>query len=325
MECYKRKGTVSTYVDINISRSPRSRSNNTRNLPIYIYHLFTYEFLFIKSTAINMDWFFSSFFTWLWPPDPWSPYPESRVRIHHREKTTAETRLEQSGDLNTLQRFRYRIYMGTKYAHPIPIKQFLDTEQDLRHYIQEELFAREHDDGSEQRKTWLNYVNKTIWQLTQEWWNHRSEFGEGIVSRAFDLWRSHPAWYMHEVLVEDCARKQGCCSRGCGCCAKRQLSTRQLAAGHCALTCGCCRTARGFELTQEEENEIYAAFDFQANTNFYDRIELASIWGLRLDNYESPFDLIKSACEQVDDGNGKLCSTDYTENWDDDSSIPEES
>lgn len=168
-------------------------------------------------------------------------------------------------------------------------------------------------------------VNKTIWQLSREWWNHRSEFGEGFVSRAFDLWRSHPTWYMHEVLVEDCVRKQGCCSRGCGCCAKRQLSTRQLAAGHCALTCGCCRTARGFELTQEEENEIYAAQDFQANTNFYDRIELASIWGLRLDSYESPFDLIKSGGEQVDDGNGELCRTDYTENWDDDSSITEES
>lgn len=145
------------------------------------------------------------------------------------------------------------------------------------------------------------------------------------MSRAFDLWRSHPAWYMHEVLVEDCVRKQGCCSRGCGCCAKRQLSTRQLAAGHCALTCGCCRTARGFELTKEEENEIYAALDFQANRKFYDRIELASIWGLRLDSYESPFDLIKSGCEQVDDGTGKLCSTDYTENRADYSSTTEES
>lgn len=272
-----------------------------------------------------MNWFFSSFFAWLWPPNHWSPYPESKVRIHYKEKTITETKLEQSGDLNTLQRFRYRVHTDTKYTNRIPIKQFLDTEQDLRHYTQEELFAREHDDGSEQMKTWLNYVNKTIWQLSREWWNHRSEFGEGVVSRAFDLWRSHPTWYMHEVLVEDCVRKQGCCSRGCGCCAKRQLSTRQLAAGHCALTCGCCRTARGFELTQEEQNEIYAALDFQANTNFYDRIELASIWGLRLDNYESPFDLIKSGGEQVDDGNGELCSTDYTENWDDDSSITEES
>ncbi|KAJ5967690.1 hypothetical protein N7501_003938 [Penicillium viridicatum] len=262
-----------------------------------------------------MDWFFSSFFTWLWPPNPRSPYPESRARIHYSEKTTVETTLEQSRDLNTLQRFRYRVHKDTKYAHRIPIRQLLDTEQDLRHYTQKELFAREHDDGSEEMKTWLNYVNKTIWQLTREWWNHRSEFGEGVVSRAFDLWRSHPAWYMHEVLVEDCGAGLG------GVDAVRSAS--YLEAGNCALTCGCCRTARGFELTKEEENEIYAALDFPADNNFYDRIELASIWGLRLDSYESPFDLIKSGYEQVNDGNGKLCSTDYTENLDDSSTTEE--
>lgn len=107
-----------------------------------------------------MNWFFSSFFAWLWPPNPWSPYPESKVRIHYKEKTITETKLEQSGDLNTLQRFRYRVHTDTKYTNRIPIKQLLDTEQDLRHYTQEELFAREHDDGSEQMKTWLNYCEQ---------------------------------------------------------------------------------------------------------------------------------------------------------------------
>lgn len=166
-----------TYVDINMSRSSRSLFTEFTN--IYLF--------FLIEVNCNMDWLFSPFFTWLWPPNPWSPYPESRVRIHCREKTTAETTLEQSGDLNTLQRFRYRVYVDMKYTHPTPIKKFLDTEQDLRHYTQEELFAREHDDGSEQMKIWLNYVNKTIWKLTREWWNYRSEFGEGVLSRAFDL------------------------------------------------------------------------------------------------------------------------------------------
>lgn len=131
---------------------------------------------------------------------------------------------------------------------------------------------------------------------------------------------------MHEVLIEDCVRKQGRCSRGCGCCVNRQLNpTHQLAVGHCALTCGCCREARGFDLTQEEHDEIYGDLDFQAKQTFYDRIELASIWELRLDSYESPFDLIKSGCGQVDEGNGKLYSTDYTDKWDHGSSTTEES
>lgn len=125
----------------------------------YIY-IFTYVVFLVEVDCKNMNWFFSSFFAWLWPPNPWSPYPESKVRIHYKEKTTTETKLEQSGDLNTLQRFRYRVHTDTKYTNRIPIKQFLDTEQDLRHYTQEELFAREHDDGSEQIKTRLNYVTR---------------------------------------------------------------------------------------------------------------------------------------------------------------------
>jgi hypothetical protein len=165
---------------------------------------------------------------------------------------------------------------------------------------------------------WLDEVNKILWNLTREWWNYRSEFGEGVLSRGFDLWRSHPAWYMHEVLVEDCVMKQGCCSRECGCCMKRIHTASQLAAGHCALTCGCCRRTRGFELTRDEQNKIYQELDFQGKGNFYDRIELASIWGLRLDSYESPCDLIK---DYEVNWNGEC--TGYTDNWDSDSSITE--
>lgn len=58
---------------------------------------------------------------------------------------------------------------------------------------------------------------------------------------------------MHDVLVEDCIRKQGCCSRGCGCCPSRQLnSTCQLTAGHCALTCGFYRKDRGLNLPKRK-------------------------------------------------------------------------
>lgn len=181
-----------------------------------------------------MNSFSSSFFTWLRPSPPLSPYPKSRV--DHREKSDREVALEQSGDFNTLQWFRYRVHSGKKRAHPTPIDNLLATELDLRHYTQEELVVREHDDGSEEMKTLLEEIKKRIWRLTREWWSYRCHFGEGVTSRAFDLSRSYPTWYMHEVLVEDCIRKQGCCSRGCGCCPNRQLdSTRRLAAGHCAL------------------------------------------------------------------------------------------
>lgn len=244
---------------------------------------------------------FSSFFTWLRPPKPpgpWSPYPKSRTQVDHREMPGGEMTLEQSGDFNTLQRFRYRVYLDQRQTRLILIDYFLATELDLRHYTQQELVARERDDGSEESKVSLDHINKTIWRLNREWWSYRCKIGEGVTSRVLDLWRSHPTWYMHEVLVEDCIRKQGCCSRGCGCCLNRHLdSTRRLAAGHCALTCGCCQKARGFSLTQEEENEIYDQLDFQQERDASNRFQLASIWGLRLDSGQSPFDLIKSGYE----------------------------
>ena len=226
--------------------------------------------------------FSSLFFTRT--PGPW---PKSRVVIDHREKSAEEITLEQSGDLNTRQRFRYLVYSETKRARPTAIDHLLATELDLRHYTQ--LFTRECDNESEETKTRLDKIHGIIWGLHRQWWSCRCRLGEGVTSRAFDLWRSYPTWYMHEALVEDCIKKQGCCSRGCGCCLKRHL-THRLAAGHCALTCGCCRKARGFDLTREQENLIYDKVDFQQADGF----QLASIWGLRLNNDQSPSDLIKS-------------------------------
>ena len=279
-----------TYVDVTMSR-PRCKGIS-REIHLNV------TFLPHRRRAMNL--LFSYFSTWLQPPkppSPWSPYPKSRTQVDHREMSREEITLEQSGDFNTLQRFRYRVYLDQRQTHPIPIDYLLATELDLRHYTQEELFAREHDDGSKKMKDFLDEVKKRIWRLAREWWSYRCQI-EGVTSRAFDLWRSHPTWYMHEALVEDCIRKQGCCSRGCGCCLNRQLvSTRRLASGHCALSCGCCRKARGFRLTQTEENEIYDKLDLQQEKNFANRFQLASIWGLRLDSDRSPFDLIKSGYE----------------------------
>lgn len=230
--------------------------------------------------------------------------------------------LEQSGDLNTLQRFRYRIYSDAKRASLPPIKHLLDTELDLRHYTQLKLDIEEDNDGSNETKTFLKETNKMIWKFTREWWGCRCRFGEGVISRAFDLWRSYPTWYMHEVLVEDCIKKQGCCSRGCGCCPNRQLlgSAYQLAARHYALTCGCCQKARKFSLTEEEANEIYDKLDFkqQKDSRFSDQFQLASIWGLRFDSDQSLSDLIKLGCEKA----GKN-GADDPENWNIDSSTTE--
>ncbi|CAG7974757.1 unnamed protein product [Penicillium salamii] len=245
------------------------------------------------------------------PRDAWSPFPKTTPRIHNFEKRPREIKLEQSGDINTLQRYRYKTHrdkpMDDQDYYSSQIIALLSTEQDLRHFAQEEVFVRDLPGEPEESKTRLRKINRTLWGLKRKWWKHRTEFGQGVLSRAFDLWRSNPLWYMHEVLVEDCAQKQGCCARGCGCCEKRQKTSTRHAAGHCALTCGCCRKHRGFELTPEEEEDIHNEFDLDDDGDFYERIELASIWGLRLNFNNAPNDLIKLQC-----------GLDYAGNSDDD-------
>lgn len=99
-----------------------------------------------------------------------------------------------------------------------------------------------------------------------------------------------------------CIAKRECCSRKCGCCARRQIvfkSTRRLGTGHCNLGCGCCRKVRRFELSKDEQNEIYGNLDPTERRNFYCQFELASIWGPQPDHYDNPFHLIKRACANM--------------------------
>ncbi|CAG8171752.1 unnamed protein product [Penicillium olsonii] len=279
-----------------------------------------------------MNWLFSWIHDFLWPPGPWSPYSKTRPKIHFSEKDETETRLEESGDLNALQRLRYQKYRGETNSCEKTMRALLSIEELIRLASQQEdcinELLRQCPDGSfrDEAIAVVKETRRLLWNLTRLWWLHRNVLGEGVVGRALDLWRSNSMWYMHEVLVEDCARKDGCCSRGCGCCAKRhQTFTRPLTAGHCSIGCRCCIRWRGFDLNREEENEIYKEFQTRERLPFYDQIELASIWGLRLNCHKSPFDLIKPGCELVGqkDSGHKLCSPDPTDNWDDCSSATE--
>ncbi|CAG7975487.1 unnamed protein product [Penicillium nalgiovense] len=176
------------------------------------------------------------------------------------EKTEDETKVEQSGDIDALQRYRWNVVHQMEYYYTGRALELLPVEQDLRSTVQEEQILTEKPEIT---RSWPLYNNtqaklqafdKRYWLLERQWWKVRNSFVEGPLIRAFDLWRSHPLWYMHRVLVEDCERRGGCCSRSCGCCVSRKISkTRQLGAGHCMVACGCCHRARGFELTRKEK------------------------------------------------------------------------
>lgn len=72
----------------------------------------------------------------------------------------------------------------------------------------------------------------------------------------YDAVRRDPRWYLRAELTQDCISHGGCCSRGCGCCAQRQLTSENTTrVGHCTVECMCCTTDRGCELPLEETGE----------------------------------------------------------------------
>lgn len=160
--------------------------------------------------------------------------------------------------------------------------------------VQEEISIKEGPDNlsiDSQRR--LDALNIQYWILAQKWWHCRSLLEDGFQLRAFELWRSHPRWYMHQVLVEDCAGRQGCCARGCGCCLDRKIDpTRRLGVGHCTLECGCCRRARGFDVPEEDRRLLKEQRREDVSKLTKHRITRVSIWGLVGDSYDSPFDMI---------------------------------
>lgn len=142
----------------------------------------------------------------------------------------------------------------------------------------------------------LKALSEEYCALEREWWDWRRKFLEGPLTRGFELWRSHPQWYMHPVLREDCAKRGGCCGRDCGCCVRRLVSVcRNLEAGHCSIEC--CRKFRGFDLSLQQKAKYKRQFagrdgEGSRQNQYYYRIYLASIWGLWSSSNESPFTLV---------------------------------
>lgn len=123
------------------------------------------------------------------------------------EKTQDEIEIEQSGDVDALQRYRWNVVNQMEYCYVHRALELLWVEQDLRSTVQEEQILIEKPATT---RNWPIYNNtqaklqaldKRYWLLERQWWKVRNSFVEGPLIRAFDLWRSHSLWYMHRVLV----------------------------------------------------------------------------------------------------------------------------
>ena len=212
------------------------------------------------------------------------------------DKCSGEIRLEESGEINILQRYRLLAHWEQHEGRPPNIlHKLLFVEEDLREVVQEEIYIKEGPDSLKVSQKRLDALNTQYWILAQKWWHCRSLLQDGYQLRAFELWRSHPRWYMHRVLVEDCAGRQGCCARGCGCCSKRKIDpTRKLGVGHCTFGCGCCRTFRGFDISEGDRKSLKEEFRKEVGDLVRHRITRVAIWGLVGESFDSPFDMIES-------------------------------
>lgn len=167
----------------------------------------------------------------------------------HMVKTSTEIGLEKSRNIYALQKYRY--FQWWKYSSDVNFPRLLEIEVVLRENTQRDMALREklnrlvkENIKEDSRNLTLiqglqeeiSKLAKQYWFLERFWWEIRSAYKDSPTTRGFDLWRSHPKRYMHQVLSEGCAGRGGCCGRGCGCCSNRQTMTdRKFAAGHCTV------------------------------------------------------------------------------------------
>ncbi|CAI7630628.1 unnamed protein product [Penicillium discolor] len=118
------------------------------------------------------------------------------------DKDLQESSLEQFGDINTLQRYRLRQYSNKirrdNIEPPFNSHKLFFVEEDLREVVQEEIsIKQEHKILNKDAEERLHALNVKYWLLMQTWVDHRSYLEDEYLQRAFELWRSHPKWYMH--------------------------------------------------------------------------------------------------------------------------------
>lgn len=218
------------------------------------------------------------------------------------DKRAEEVALELSGNIHALQTYRYSQWKSNapKIRGGTDLNGLMRTESALRENAQREdktkILLRE-EPRNQALEQEISKLAKEYWILEREWWKIRASYREGPLTRAIDLWRSNPKWFMHSTLCEDCAGRGGCCGRECGCCLNRlNKAQRKRAVGHCTVECPCCEASRGFELSPGEKAQIREDFSFELSSPrrwYYQRIMRVSLMGLTTGDSDNPFDLIE--------------------------------
>ena len=129
----------------------------------------------------------------------------------------------------------------------------------------------------------LKRLNDVYWEMSNCVYMLEADIPDGVLKRAFESCRADPEWYLCQWLRQDCARRGGCCGRGCGCCEKARTANRQWNRGHCTGMCGCCIRTQGRKDINAAQCELEELSSFRIAyemTQYSARVNRAYIWGL---------------------------------------------
>lgn len=129
----------------------------------------------------------------------------------------------------------------------------------------------------------LRKLNDQYWIHQRNMWKLEVEMPYGPISRAFKNVKSNTEWHLLPWLREDCARRGGCCGRGCRCCENPRDTNRQFYnQGHCTTSCPCCIHANGLTDTSSLDDMKDFPIDLLSErwTRYTRRMTQAYIFGL---------------------------------------------
>ena len=127
---------------------------------------------------------------------------------------------------------------------------------------------------------------KFHWRISRELYFYEALLPAGPIRRAYHKLRQNPSWYLQPDLIDECARRNGCCGRGGGCCQNRPSTEKgRRGVGHCTPYCACCCKARGSELLKEAEQREAEYNDFEpfrdkASNPYKHRMRQAYFFGI---------------------------------------------
>lgn len=83
---------------------------------------------------------------------------------------------------------------------------------------------------------------------------------DGPIKKSYRSLRQKRGWYLNAGLIQECAGRDGCCARACGCCERQRTRHDErggLGLGHCTPDCACCKRVHGVVFNDNQERHSF--------------------------------------------------------------------